>query len=692
MPVGTQPAPSRARWAGEAYDFLRLFHDASRRVVGLALFQLGWAVFVYWMRQALAVAPATPAGAAVPLVAGLPLSAIYLAGAFGWLVLWLSLSGLWWALRRMVFARLIRPFVWWYGRALALSVTAVAIFADVIVVVLRWPFARMFRRPVYTVTDDAVQLMRDTFARTSAGLEDDLVDRLGRLVGRGFPTRRALYAELQTVLTREQFERVKPEAAIPTFFGWMPITAWTLARFQTLFSRVLSSTRVAFSPLIATTWEEKLEAAAAPSRIYAWPVGELRAKVMGSRMLAHLGFVFLPPLFAIENADDADRRRRRLGLDAIVWGSARTDGGEIWLHVEQDFQWLPDTRARAAGDDRHVSRRIEPFPHTLEIRFSSVAVAADDDMALLVLLLLVLLRTLEIRRERGWHEKVWGRYTDVSAFDRPLRTRVLDLLVDEIFLRRDPMPVHGHGTVEPIDMVLARTVSQWVGSEIVDRRDLTRAWVAHLEQLAARCAEVLPDDAETLYRLAALHLLLGREAEALAVLTRACALEPPLAEPLDVYVLAAMADLLFDNLTGLDWKLRKPSEPFEVPSYWPSMLEPVAFETLSVFSLEERRWSEFVITAARVIAQRLPNATLRLARMAHAAAPYASLFEFGARHGGGPALVLLTRIVDTLHPDVDGLPWRPDLRAAAEPRTSNPEPRTEAGNPEPRTQNPEQEP
>jgi hypothetical protein len=641
---------SRAKWAGEAYDFLRLFHDVSRRLTGLLLLQIGWALFVYWMQRALAgTSDAGAAAAGEPTLAGIRVSVIYVTGAVVWLATWLVSSGLWWAARRVAFAAVVRPLVRWRPTFLIHAALLAAVPLDLIVSAVWWAITRLTRRPFYVVSEQALELLSNT--------PDEVTNKLRGLKGRGYVTRKALLNAVSETLTADELALVRGNIVLSVVFARFAIGNRAATSAGALVNRVLSAMHITFSPLIANSWDEQFLAAAAPAQLFAWPVGQLRAKAIGSKAVRFLGFSVLPPLLTVENAGQASRRRRSLGVDAILWGSyERGENGRLWLHVEQDFQWLPETQQRVSKRGAGATQRIDPFPHALEIRFGSVNVASDDQLQLYVLLILTILRSIEIRSERSWKMGGTSRFLDSAALDYGLRDYLIDYLVYKAFLPTADQEPATPGHIEPVDAVLTRTVSQWIGREIAHQREpVTQSRMKHLADLAAKCAALAPDDLETVYRLAACQVLTG-DGAVLSTLYRACDLETPAADTRDVSILDAHAQLMFRDLTGLDLVKSGSRGAVRIPEEWPLVAQAHARDRdhalPSRLSLAERKWAVFVILVCRVIAQRDNETASTWAAVVDAVLPYSAAFKYESRALAAPALVIVRRLIEHVHPEL----------------------------------------
>src|SRR4051794_16598103 len=84
----------KTKWASEAYAFLALYRHMGRRIPGLLLMELGWAILLSLAsRFGAKDAAATIGWPTFPGVIEIPISVVYTVGALILLAIWVFTSG-----------------------------------------------------------------------------------------------------------------------------------------------------------------------------------------------------------------------------------------------------------------------------------------------------------------------------------------------------------------------------------------------------------------------------------------------------------------------------------------------------------------------------------------------------------------------------------------------------------------------
>lgn len=505
---------SQAKWASEAFEFLRLFQRTRSSLVGLLLLVIGWALLLVLVAK---LSSGTgPPTITWPTTSGSPafelaLPSAFTLGAAVIVVLWVLANRLylflWLPARHLVRDAAI---VVTYPLAIALGLLLLPL------ILARYPIERRKIRQWKAQHPQELEKVRqDLEEREKRPPSTDEVDKW-------------------IVAAYTKFSHDSP----------LEVLAAPLRR---QLRSMASAGYIGLSPFYSYSLEEDQRAAKAPLQIFAAAIGRLRYRFPRMTAARHVHFIVLPALPRIESDDKARTIRRWLRLDALLWGSyISVAPPRVWLNIQQrrvepEFsekeRWLEDRRF--ANASRPLSGGAVDQP--------SIVLEQDDPLDAYIVIVLTLLEATRARRERRF--RLHSKYLDELGFDTAEQKRLLDELIrDALFDVVPPLvPFARHQTakqalVAKASVWVARTIEDWDWPSLEDKPSAKL-----LEVVAAHCANLEPVRAEHWYRLGAARCLIEDEEGALSAFRDATKLERPAAyaDPISALVSASFH---FDRL------------------------------------------------------------------------------------------------------------------------------------------------
>jgi hypothetical protein len=496
------------KWASEFYDFVRIFRRVSSSVYGLLLVEIAWVVFLILV-QRLSPGSARPT-VTVPFAnAAVSVSDLLIPGGFILLALWTVWSRL--ALYGVLPLRfLIARFL----TAVSLLVFLVAFVLLVVTWPLRAPIESFLtKRWEKSVTDaDRAELksrIRVLEARLNllALLPDRraLDRKLGADCATSFLKKRSKRSEEESKALEDRKRELALSELLESKHG---ILRWLDpgALFRGWLAAIRGFTTRAYIGIAAIqteTYEEDLNAARAPTQAFASAVSRLRWRFLALPALANVKFVHLPPHGQPKNGEQAERLRRVLGLDVLIWGSYVPGSAEtLWLNLAQRPR---ETVALAIRQKKDSSL----FPRRPEQELSTTAVVADQDDVSQAYVAIVL-AVLAVLRARGRRRFTPWRPTDLLHDSDDLANQLMESLVFDIFPlipgppAGPPLPFAWRAVVE--------VAGNWVGSSLqpadTKGEEFVETNLDELNRVIDKCIELQPTAAD-FYRLGALRCLQG---------------------------------------------------------------------------------------------------------------------------------------------------------------------------------------
>jgi hypothetical protein len=288
---------------------------------------------------------------------------------------------------------------------------------------------------------------------------------------------------------------------------------------------VSSLTHLGIAPLQGYSYEEELYALRAPSQTFATAIDDIRWTLRRIPDITLVRFRHLPEQWRPKNSDDAQRLRRLLGFDALLWGTyVSLDPPRVWLNVASDYG--PSSGLGIDGDDAEsggAELRDESllFPFSVEQRIETGSFVIDQDQPSQVhaILVLAVAQSVVTRRALGSRLKRLGLGDDYLY-----QVHIAEILVEQMIADVFPLLT---GSERPnlgapsVAAVAAEVVGDWVGSRFHNptlfpqRLEVIAARAQWLGDLLDSCMEMNPSSVRNFYRAVAVSVMLGEQEAAL---------------------------------------------------------------------------------------------------------------------------------------------------------------------------------
>jgi len=369
-----------AKWSSEFFNFLRLFDRFGTRVVGLLVLQLAWAVAVTIIPKH--TPEHGPARISVPrwgpdfpwVLHPIPIGVVYAEGVVIVFALWM--------LRSRAYLIVVRPLTTLFRALAAMSLGVVSLFAGVTLgLALCVEFRlRKSRPPAWrSAIKKAVEETRRKAPRRQQGTHPR--SRTPRRFCDRCSHRLDVFANL--------------DRGSPWFFadrvGEMceRLDAWILRR-------LISVGYIGIAPIASVSLEEDEKAAKAAMQNFAQALARLRLLLRSLPTSPYVRFIAVPPALSASVVQRADRLRRVLGLDALLYGSYQSvEPPRIWMNLARPIP--PPKWISGKGTALAVADPIEVDP---SIRFSMALIDQRDPFDAYIVLSLALAETLRSRQLR----------------------------------------------------------------------------------------------------------------------------------------------------------------------------------------------------------------------------------------------------------------------------------------------------
>ena len=369
-----------AKWAAEAFAFLRLFQRVGNQIWGLILLEVGWALLLMLVGKL--SEPDSKPVLRLPWFAedghfgleDIPLTSLFPIGGLALVVVWLFSSGLHIYVALFV-QRLLRPLLIAGGGIIGTLLIVLQILFE-------WPLI-VKRRKEQRYSDikrilEPLHESNEYKATTSAD---------ARRQQRWQTYMSAMHQEL--ISTRPSMKK--------GFALWMTLLLergldWVGERI----SSIASSGRIGLAPFYSYSFSEEEKAVKAPLQIFAGAVGQLRVWMRDLNAVRFMYFRALPPLFKVMTEQRARVIRKLLGLDAVLWGSYLSTAPPcLWLNVEYAMRKTQARRAKVEGrEDVNLF-----YATSLDVNEPLIILDQDDLTDSYIGVSLALLQALQTRRE-----------------------------------------------------------------------------------------------------------------------------------------------------------------------------------------------------------------------------------------------------------------------------------------------------
>ncbi|MBP6472372.1 MAG: hypothetical protein KBE23_06630 [Chloroflexi bacterium] len=469
------------KWAGEAFDFLRLFYRVGDQVTGLILIEISWAIFLVLLAR---LGPENTVR-----IIGIP---------------WIESGQL--AIRDVrltsvfIFGAILIAFIWFLSSGLYLYITV--------------PLQRIARNLALVL----LQLLFVLFGAAYLPFYFILQPIHNYLISKKFkelPPEKQKDIQDQIAESGLEF-KVAIRKALSKDIKLDPL--WPIDKLDGPFDRavtaLMSRGYIGLASLNSYTFNEERLAIKAPMQIFASAIEQLRFNLHVARSTGRVRFQILPPIIKIHTNNRARFVRKWLGYDAIVWGSyLNTDSSLIWLNLEHAL----DHGDFAVTKNRDLAQLVQndPFHSFARVQISpSLVIDQEDPLDAYIALLLAFVSGLQARKKRRFFLGQSLRdeiYTDGNNDEFLIITH---LVQQTLFDLKPPLPQKTlYVTAKDALLDLAgRWLSRHLGGSgylYAIGRDRTRPSHHALREVAARCAMLAPENPYNYYRLAACEYLVG---------------------------------------------------------------------------------------------------------------------------------------------------------------------------------------
>jgi hypothetical protein len=462
------------QWASEAFDFLRLFQRVNGQVQGLIIIEIGWTLLLL-LAKGLSQTDTTPI-ISIPypislwplkfLVADSRLTTVYTFGAILIALIWFFTSGLYLYLY-LPLKTLLKIFV---VSLVTIVLTIIVIIPAIISVLVGFILARRWERKQ---DPEKIKQLREKFG--------------------------ANYT--QKILEQVEKKNVIGEKIVRPLIG----------NYGKIISFLISTAGIGLAPFYSYSFEEDMKAAKAPMQIFAAAIGTLQTKLRNLDDLRKISFWSIPTVIKVDSAQRAHFIRRWMGLDTILWGSYLSiDPPLIWLNIEQEQS--KGNSQKSSTENKLDSNKFHPFPRMARLKDYIIVVNQDDLLDIYIVLLITLIHTLNIRQDKRRR----GIFFSLDKFGYSMGTEnqiMLHLIRDALFsIERKIENPASKDFYPPARKVLVDIAGQWIGHQMEFGGGFGDHFSSRaLKEVAVKCIELEPDNANHYYRLAAIECVIGDE-------------------------------------------------------------------------------------------------------------------------------------------------------------------------------------
>lgn len=513
---------SGGKWAAEAFGLLRFYQRVGNQLWGLILMNIGWAALV------LLIAKLLP-DEGEKEVHHLRLIDVFLLGALVVTFCWVFSSGLY-VYGRIVLERILRAI-----GLLLLLIWFVLILAIQLVFQLR-EYGRIegeLRREEEKAAERRKAGERKLTGEQPVATPTPAVaaERKKRAAAQQKKEHEQRVAKAFKLLDEKAN---RPDAPWPLRVAKVfdPLTAACIRGISWL----NSSGRIGLAPIYTFTFEEDRNAVKAPMQAFASAVDRLQYRLQNLSAARRIRFDPLPAAVSVTTARRARLLRWIGGFDAVLWGSyTSTRPPRIAMQMEV-------ARPQPKGDEDDWSRTwndVDPF-RTAAPANEGMIVNQDDWFDAYIAVAMTLVHAINARELRPTIGGAWGAKLDRIRLysDAGLRAIITALVEDCLFAMPagalsdgsevpspvdefpDPIPARSRFSSAPTAKEsLVSVAGKWLARQLDDFTSSDeRCPDEFLEDVARRCAELCPEDAENHYRLATVLLATGKTNEARAAI------------------------------------------------------------------------------------------------------------------------------------------------------------------------------
>jgi hypothetical protein len=473
-----------AKWAAEAFAFVRFFQRVANQLWGLILLELGWALVLVLaskltpqdsppvLRLPWLTADRHLAMQDVPLTSVFPVGSLVVCGV--WLVssgsyVYISLST-----RRAL-------------RRLAVVTGWIVFFA---LAAIQIPFelpliARVRRRQPYGEVKKIVAVARQEEQRRASDTRQRRKQR-----------RQQVYLREVSALLSADRPPVEPG---PLLSIYRAVDRWG-SRLAKRLANITSSGRIGLAPLYSYSFIEDEKAAKAPLQMFAGAVGQFRAHTRRLDAVRHMHFDVLPPIFKVTTERRARLIRKLLGLDALLWGSYLAGvPSRLWLNIEY---------AHPSSTDQREDDDADLFRNFFDVDAPVVVIDQDDLVDAYIVIAVTLLQALQARSQR--RKPSLFPHTDKLYYSIGDRAAILRHLIRHALFAIDRLPESGE-IYPTMKETFVRIVGRWVARQLAHAFGDEVVPLRFLEQVTTKCADLLPGEADPYYLVAAVQCRLGEQ-------------------------------------------------------------------------------------------------------------------------------------------------------------------------------------
>jgi hypothetical protein len=157
-------------------------------------------------------------------------------------------------------------------------------------------------------------------------------------------------------------------------------------------TNIESAATIALAPFYSYSFEEEQKSTKAPMQIFASAIARLRLALGGVPPMQYVHFITMPDVMRIESDDQARSAVHRYKLDTLLWGSyISPEPPRIWLNIQNRTKAHEEKRDFEKPDDMH------PLS-TRPVIDVMMVVDQNDAVDAYIVILLSYLRTLESRK------------------------------------------------------------------------------------------------------------------------------------------------------------------------------------------------------------------------------------------------------------------------------------------------------
>lgn len=536
------------KWAGEVYDFIRIFKQNGNSVLGLFLLELGWILFL------ILVTKLSPSGDNQP-----PAKIIF-PGGFEVTILETLIPGMifitfiW-----LIWTKRYYPFafpVWSFFKYLFLFVIGMTLlsisFAINIILFFPalWVERIKIRKFILKQNPEAWDARVDNNFEATVTLitfykENGKNEKIKRILGNKLTKLILNSNELDQPSKDQLTKRIIKYVEETLALSEIKFSRWFLLKpifffLQDQYSLISSQARIGIAQLQSFNYEEDQHSARLNAQIFSSAVDLIRWKLGEIDAGKYIKFFFLPEHILPRNTLDAEKYCAQLQLDVLIWGS--------YLPGSKNSIWL---NASNISNTKHSSKRYmkEIFPENFSVPPLTAVIdqsQISDPFLVLVLSVIVTMSARIQNAKNSGYERLdrIDRLQDSDKIDEI----ILDLMVD-IFMERTCTNVSQIDLLPNIDLYLTDLVGNWVGCKIgdkdIDEKNYKYSFLHRniFYRVLKECITRNPNCPENYYRAGVMACLLDCETNAIEFFEKAAEYDCP--KPSE-----EVARVIYSNLAG----------------------------------------------------------------------------------------------------------------------------------------------